>query len=107
MSTLKLVSLQCLRRRDVTGDDEPILYVDGVQAWNGVMGKGETEVLTGNRTDPHPFSGTIYVRLGEVSNGASTTIGYAQPVTDRPTNNGLAVFKNSGTHYELKYKVEA
>ena len=107
MSTLKLVSLQCLRRHDVMGVDEPIIYVGDVQAWNGVIGKGETEVLTGDRTDPHPFSGTIYVSLGEVSNGASTAIGYAQPVTDRPTNNGLAVFKNSGTHDELEYEVDA
>lgn len=42
-----------------------------------------------------------------MSNGASTAIGYAQPVTGRPTNNGLAVFKTSGTHYELEYEVDA
>lgn len=104
MSTLKLVSLQCIRRHDAMGDDEPIVYVENQRMWSGVMGKGETETLAG-RTDPYPFSATVHVYLRELSDGTTRAIGYGQPITDRRTDHGLAVFKTSGTHYELEYKV--
>jgi hypothetical protein len=107
MSTLKLVSLECIRRHDVTGVDEPAIYLGNSRVWSGVISKGETESLSGGRTEPYPFEGSVLVSLDEVSNGISRQIAYAQYVSDHQTNNGELVFKNSGTHYELRYKVVA
>ncbi len=105
VAVLKLISLQCIRKHDVTGDDEPIIRVDGNAVWNGVMGKGDTETLTGGRSNEVSFDGTVMVRLYERSGLLEKFIGGGIFVDDDPNNNGLAVFKNSGTHYELQYRV--
>lgn len=69
------------------------------------MNKGETETLTGGRTDEVEFEGTIAMRLEERSNGYGSQIGMIHIVRPSPTNHGLAVYKTSGTHYELAYRV--
>ena len=105
MATLKLIALDCIRRHDLTGVDEPVILVNNITVWNGVMNKGESEQLTGGRTEEVPFEGTIPMRLEERSNGYGTQIGITHIVRPNPTANGLAVYKNSGTHYELSYRV--
>ena len=45
MARVKFNSLKCIRKQDVTGSDEPHIWVNGVDKWNFVMKKGETEVL--------------------------------------------------------------
>lgn len=107
VSTLSLISLECIRRHDVSGVDEPAIYLDDLRAWSGVISKGEVESLRGDRADPYPFDDSCLVSLYEVSNGVSHQIAYAQRVSDRPKSNGLVVFKTSGTHYELRYQVSA
>lgn len=106
MATLKLISLECIRRHDLTGVDEPAIEFDGWRVWSGVISKGETQSLRGH-VAPRTFDNSVLVSLNEVSNGVTHQIAYAEYVRDHPTNNGLLVFKTSGTHYELKYKVEA
>ena len=49
MATLKLTTLRCIRKNDVTGKwDEPRIKVDGVAVWNGAVRnllRTEPEVL--------------------------------------------------------------
>jgi hypothetical protein len=100
MATLELVTLECHRKHDITGSDEPKITVDGVTVWNGVMSKGD-------KRDLHTtvrFDGHAGVTLQEVSNGKPTQIG--DEVTVRESGNPPSVnFKTSGTWYELFIQV--
>lgn len=107
MTTLKLQSLECIRQHDVGGSDEVHILVDGKVVWDGAMKKTETEVLSGGRSDEVDFASTVDVVLHEVSNGNHKQIGSTHVVDNGLTNNGKTVFKTSGTHYELEYKVVA
>ena len=107
MATLILKSIECIRANDVMGSDEPYLTVDGQPVWSGSMKKGETEVLSNGRADEVDFSGSVLVRLLETNNSSSKQIDVPHRVDDDPTNNGKAVFKTSGTHYEVEYRVTA
>ena len=101
MATLELVTLECHRKHDITGRDEPEILVDGRTLWNGVMRKGDTADL---RPTHVSFNGHIGVTLKEVSNGKATQIG--DEVTIRESGNPPSVnFKTSGTWYELIFRV--
>ena len=38
MSTLKFVSLECIRRHDLTGVYEPYIHVNGSRVWSDQQG---------------------------------------------------------------------
>lgn len=105
MATLIMKSIRCIRPNDIVGSDEPYLTVNSSPVWSGAMKKGETEVLSGGRADEVSFTGTVLVRLLETNNSSSKQIDVPHPVDEDPTNNGKAVFKTSGTHYEVEYRV--
>lgn len=42
MAKLTITKLHCERKQDVTGKDEPEIFVAGQSVWSGKMGKGET-----------------------------------------------------------------
>ena len=107
MATLIMKSIECIRANDVVGADEPHLTVDGQPVWSGSMKKGETEVLSGGRAGETEITGAVLVRLLETNNSSSKQIDVPHRVDDDPTNNGKAVFKTSGTHYEVEYRVVA
>lgn len=108
MATLKLQSLECIRQHDIGGSDEVHILVDGRNVWNGSMKKTETEVLSGGRSDEVDFVTSVDVVLHEVSgNDNHQQIGATHRVDNGLTNNGKTIFKTSGTHYELEYKVVA
>ena len=108
MPTLKLQSLECIRQHDITGSDTVHVNVNGGQVWNGSMKKGETEILSGGRSDEVDFVTSVDVVLHEVSgNNNHQQIGGMHRVNNGLTNNGKTVFQTSGTHYELEYKVVA
>jgi hypothetical protein len=69
MATLELVTLECHKQHDLTGRDEPIIKVDGITVWNGVVDKGAKADL--RPTSVH-FNGRAEVTLEEASNGKST-----------------------------------
>jgi hypothetical protein len=102
MATLHLTTIQCHRKHDVAGDDEPELKVKGGRVWNGVMNTNQRDVLPVGVT--RPFEGSTTVTLHEVTNGKSTQIGGAFPVKE--TGNPASMqFKTSGTHYEVFFTV--
>jgi hypothetical protein len=100
MSTIKFTSLSCIRQQDVVGKDEPHLYLDGVDSWNGVLGKGDSAQLGLSK----PFDGSMTVTLKEKNPSSWKTIG---TVTINTNKVSPAVFKTSGAHYELWFNVKS
>lgn len=97
-ATIKFTSLHCIRQQDVTGSDEPHLFIDGVDTWNGVVKKGDSASLSISRS----FDGSMNVILKEKNPSSWKTIGTVTIETGEPAP---AVFKTSGAHYELWYTV--
>lgn len=102
MATLNLTSLTCLRRQDLTNNDEPQIVVDGKVKWNGVIKKGQTV----NLVPTNVSIGTVAkVVLNELDGKKSKQIGQeAQIDVEHPGAQPL-VFKTSGAHYELFYSL--
>jgi hypothetical protein len=101
MATLELVTLECHRKHDLIDEDEPVITVDGLSVWNGVMAKGAKADL--RPTSVH-FNGRTEVTLQEVSSGKPKQIG--DEVTVRENGNpGSVNFKTPGTWYELFFEV--
>lgn len=105
MPTIKFSELKCIRQHDVTGVDEPKLTADGSTVWSGTLKKGGSKTL-GDDYD-ESFTGSIDLKLFENNSKGDDPkqIGGTVVVDDDRVNNGQAVFKTSGTHYELYYRV--
>lgn len=101
MATLKLTSIDCIRKQDVSGNDEPQLKVDGDVVWNGVMGKGDTRVLS-NRL---AFTGSVAVALEEMNGTKGKQIGNTAIIRDSGSPSSPVAFKTSGAHYNLYFTV--
>jgi len=102
-ATLKLSTLKCIRKQDITGMDEPLLKVNGKQEWNGVMGKGDSKPVNISVD----FLDFATVALEELDGGKGKPLGTAVEVpADRPETRTVD-FKTSGAHYELTYTVTA
>jgi hypothetical protein len=110
VASLKLISLTCVRKMDVIGTDEPYIEVTADEGeadfvWNGVMTKGDTDNL---QPLAIPFDESVDVRLKE-KNGKDNFRQIGSAVTlraDRPAVSP-AVFKTSGAHCELSFRVDA
>ena len=101
MATLALTSLDCERKQDVTGADEPRIKVDGDVVWNGVMKKGDTQILS-TRVE---FDGSVAVELEEMNGSNATKIGATAIVKDNGTPGSPVAFKTSGAYYNLHFEV--
>ncbi len=101
MATLRLTSLECIRKQDVTGKDEPQIKFDGDVVWNGVMGNGDTKVLSTSRS----FSDSLAVALEEMNGTKGKQIGNTAIIRDDGTPSSPVAFKTSGAHYELHFRV--
>ena len=99
MSTITFTTLECIRKQDVTGKDEPHLIVDGVDLWDGVLDKGDTEPVGRSKN----FDGSMTVTLKEKNPNSWKTIGTVTITTGRVAP---AVFKTSGAHYQLWYTIK-
>jgi len=47
MATITITKLHCVRKQDVSGDDEPVIRLGGQRAWEGKMGKEVTASSSG------------------------------------------------------------
>ena len=103
MAKLTLTSLKCVRANDVFGKDEPRLSVDNRVEWNGSVNKGETVPVSRTVT----INGTAQVKLEEMNDNGNNAkqIGSAFFINAKGGNPPVAVFKNAGTHYELRYQL--
>jgi hypothetical protein len=98
MSTIKFTSLHCVRQQDVTGSDEPHIFLDSVDSWSGVLKKGDSASVNLTR----PFDGSMQVVLKEKNPSSWKTLGTVN--IDRGDVEP-AVFKTSGAHYELGFTI--
>lgn len=101
MATLQLTSLDCIRKQDVSGNDEPQIKVDGDVVWNGVMGKHDTRILTTRVT----FTDSVAVALEEMNGTKGKQIGNTAIIRDNGTPSSPVAFKTSGAHYNLYFTV--
>ncbi len=101
MATISFVSLKCVRMQDVSGSDEPEIWLDGEKRWDGVMRKGETKVLIPLFQD---FDDSIKVELKERNPNSFKLLGTKMVQAGHPDPQPVD-FKTSGAHYELSYKL--
>jgi hypothetical protein len=102
MAKLELITLYCVRQNDVTGVDEPQIRVNNAVVWNGSIDKGESKNLGPRNVN---FSTTAEVEMDEMNGTNPKQIGGAVVIGSAKTASQKATFKNSGTHYELTYRV--
>lgn len=103
MATLELISLHCVRQQDVTGHDEPQLFVDGNSEYGpGRVSKGQTISL---RPRTVAFDDAARVKLVEVNGKRSKELGTITITDDQRNKTLTGEFHTSGSHYELSYKV--
>ncbi|MGD9615829.1 MAG: hypothetical protein AB7H90_04970 [Alphaproteobacteria bacterium] len=100
MATLKLTTLRCIRKNDVTGKDEPRIKVDGVAVWNGVVRK-DGSVDIGWEGE---FEDRTSVIAEEMNGTKPKQIGAAVNVFESG-NPPFLTFKTSGTWYEVDFEV--
>ena len=103
MASIKITTVKCIRKQDVSGKDEPRLYIAGQQVWDAKMGKGD---------DLHPnvsrdFSNSVLVELKEQNNNKSEKSLGRWTVADTPTpaGNPPLTATSSGYHYEVYFDV--
>jgi hypothetical protein len=100
--TMHISKLECQRKQDVIGEDEPVIGVNGDRVWGpGKMKKGDTQALD----IPIDFDEVVEVKVQEMNGDKAKDIGPAQYIrVDRP---GSPVdFSTSGAHYVLYYNIE-
>lgn len=102
MATIKITTLKCIRKQDMSGDDEPKIYLGSLFAWDGKIGKGES--LHPNCT--RGFSDNILVELKEVNGNREKQLGkWTVSDTPTPVGNAPLTATSSGFHYEVYYDV--
>jgi len=100
MATLELNTLRCIRRKDLTGKDEPRIKVNGDPVWNGVV-KKDGSVNIGVTI---PFDNQVSVIAEEMNNTKAKQIGAAVNVRESG-NPKFLTFKTSGAWYEVDFEV--
>ena len=102
MATIKITTLKCIRKQDVSGLDEPIIYLGGVFAWDGKIAKGESLHPNAQRG----FSDNILVELKEVNGNNEKPLGkWTVSDTTTPVGNAPLTATSSGFHYEVYFDV--
>jgi hypothetical protein len=98
VSTITFTSLQCLRKQELSGFDETHIFLDGVDSWNGAFKKDDTDTVNMTRS----FDGSMKVEVKEKGPGWKSL----GTVTLQTGSHSPAVFKTSGAHYELRYRIQ-
>lgn len=103
MASIKITTVKCVRKQDITGQDEPRLYIGGLRVWDGKMGKGDSRHPNISRS----FSDNVLVELKEADNNKKEKALGHWTVSDTPTPNGNPPLTatSSGYHYEVYFDV--
>jgi hypothetical protein len=67
MAQLHITELKCIRKQDVVGKDEPVIWIAGQYAWDGKIEKGE--LVDADLNLRKEFTDSVLVELKE-ANGA-------------------------------------
>lgn len=101
MAKITLTKLHCKRKQDISGKDEPVLYIAGQEVWEGKMGKGDTRFPAGRAV--RRFDHSVLVELKERDNNKYKLLD-SWTIDDRPHSATLDA-SSSGFHYQLSYVV--
>jgi hypothetical protein len=104
MATVTFTSLKCVRKHDLTGDDEAEIWIGSRMIWNGVMSKGAVDNVGVDEEFSNSVAVTMKERDGDRDDHKFLLLG---PITIRENTSSPATFKTSGTHYELSYFVRS
>jgi hypothetical protein len=101
MTTIHVTKLECVRKQDVVGTDEAVIFLDNQEMGVWPMSKGQIRNF-----NPHlskPFNGSVTVELKE-RNGLNkyTPLGSTMVNAANPGPQPVE-FKTSGAHYHLWY----
>ena len=105
MAKITLTKLFCERKQDVSGDDEPVLYIAGQEVWEGKMGKDDTRYPDVARNFDH----SVLVELKERNNNSYKSLGSWTVRDDADALDGIKMVtaSSSGYEYRLWYDVDA
>jgi len=103
MASIKITTVKCIRKQDISGKDEPRLYIGGLQVWEAKMGKGDSLHPNLSRS----FSDNVLVELKEQNNNKNEKSLGRWTVSDTPTATGNPPLtaSSSGYHYEVYFDV--
>jgi hypothetical protein len=103
MTTMHVTKLECVRKQDLTGSDEIVIFLDAQDMGVWPMNKGQVRIFSPHLTKP--FSGSLTVEVKE-RNGLNkyTPLGSAQVSAANPGPQPIE-FKTSGAHYHLWYQL--
>lgn len=104
MATVTFTTLECIRRHDLSGDDEAEIWIGSRMIWNGVMSKKEVENVGVDEEFTNSVAVTMKERDGKREDHKYLLLG---PVTITENTSSPATFKTAGTHYELSYFVRS
>ena len=96
MARITLNTLQCEKKQDLAGKDEPVLYIADQKVWEGKMEKGSSSPVNESRN----FGKSVSVELKE-KNGNTYTSLSSWTVLVHNRNNETLTASSSGYHYEL------
>jgi hypothetical protein len=99
MATITITKVHCIRKQDISGLDEPLIYLGGQFAWEGKMDKDDWEYPDESRG----FDPTIVVALKEKtgSSRSNAKLLGSWTVTDAAATNKKLTASSSGYHYEV------
>src|SRR5262245_13634755 len=103
MASIKITTVKCIRKQDILGQDEPRLYIAGLQVWDAKMAKGDVLHPNVSRT----FRDEVAVELREQDNNKSEKSLGKWTVNNTPTavGNPPLTVASSGYHYEVYFDV--
>ncbi len=100
MARITLNTLQCEKKQDLAGKDEPVLYIADQKVWEGKMEKGSSSPVNESRN----FGKSVSVELKEKNGDTYKSLG-SWTVLAHNRNNETLTASSAGYHYELYYSV--
>lgn len=105
MAKLLLTKLHCERQQDISGQDEPVIFIGGLRVWNGKLDKGKSAYPNLS----HTFEDSVLVELKENNGGNLDTnnklLG-SWRIAATPHAPSTLTATSSGYHYILSYDVD-
>ena len=107
MARIRLINIHCVKRNDLTGEDEININLDGRKFVGPInIQKGQKVLLN---TNDHEFTGTVDVQLvevdGKVGGNDDDPLGTRHVKDNLEVSGGLLSYEAPGTFYTLEYSV--
>ena len=107
MARIRLISIHCVNRNDLEGEDETIIKLDGKKFVGPINIHQDQKVLL--NTKDYEFTGNVDVQLvevdGQVGGNNDDPLGTRHVKDHLEVNGGLLSYEAPGTFYTLEYSV--